>query len=40
MHANQTPRRPDSAGVVTWVHFGDLHMATTAEHNYQDSTRS
>lgn len=29
-------RMPDSTGIVSWVHFGDLHMTTRAEENYRD----
>jgi Icc protein len=28
--------RPDAAGVVSWVHFGDLHMTTRDAQNYYD----
>jgi Icc protein len=28
--------RPDAAGVVSWVHFGDLHMTTRDSQNYYD----
>jgi Icc protein len=30
------PFPPDKTGVVSWVHFGDLHMTTRAEQNYRD----
>lgn len=30
------PNPPDSAGVVTWVHFGDLHMQMAEDQNYKD----
>lgn len=29
-------RMPDATGLVSWVHFGDLHMTTRAEQNYRD----
>ena len=29
-------RMPDVTGIVSWVHFGDLHMTTRAEGNYRD----
>lgn len=31
-----TPIPPDKTGVVSWVHFGDLHMTTRTEQNYRD----
>lgn len=31
-----TPHPPDSAGVVTWVHIGDLHMTAAGEQNHLD----
>jgi predicted phosphodiesterase len=31
-----TPHPPDAAGVVTWVHIGDLHMTRAGERNHQD----
>ncbi len=30
------PNPPDSAGIVTWVHFGDLHMQLAEDQNYKD----
>jgi Icc protein len=30
------PSHPDSAGVVSWVHLGDLHMTKTGEQNHLD----
>jgi Icc protein len=30
------PQSPDPAGVVTWVHFGDLHMTKSGEQNHLD----
>jgi 3',5'-cyclic-AMP phosphodiesterase len=30
------PQPPDAAGVVSWVHFGDLHMTRAGEQNYLD----
>ena len=30
------PRPPDTAGVVSWVHFGDLHMTKAGEQNHLD----
>ena len=30
------PRSPDAAGVVSWVHFGDLHMTRAGEQNHHD----
>ncbi len=27
---------PDKGGIVSWVHFGDLHMTTRHEQNYRD----
>src|ERR1019366_5105190 len=30
------PAPPDSAGVVSWVHIGDLHMTRAGEQNYLD----
>jgi len=29
-------RMPDVTGIVSWVHFGDLHMTTRGEENYRD----
>src|ERR1700733_79922 len=26
----------DATGIVSWVHFGDLHMTTRTEENYRD----
>jgi predicted phosphodiesterase len=30
------PKLPDAAGVVSWVHFGDLHMTKAGEQNHLD----
>ncbi|SNS99785.1 Calcineurin-like phosphoesterase [Granulicella rosea] len=30
------PNSPDAAGVVSWVHFGDLHMTRAGERNHLD----
>jgi 3',5'-cyclic-AMP phosphodiesterase len=30
------PKPADAAGIVSWVHFGDLHMTTRQEQNYRD----
>ncbi len=30
------PNSPDTAGVVSWVHFGDLHMTKPGEQNHLD----
>ena len=30
------PQSPDRAGVVSWVHFGDLHMTKAGEQNHLD----
>ncbi len=30
------PESPDAAGVVSWVHFGDLHMSKAGEQNHLD----
>jgi predicted phosphodiesterase len=30
------PQSPDAAGVVNWVHFGDLHMTKAGERNHLD----
>ena len=30
------PRTEDSAGIVTWVHIGDLHMTKAGEQNHLD----
>jgi Icc protein len=30
------PQSPDAAGVVSWVHFGDLHMTKAGEQNHLD----
>ena len=30
------PKSPDSAGVVSWVHVGDLHMTKAGEQNHLD----
>jgi 3',5'-cyclic-AMP phosphodiesterase len=34
----RTPKRTDQSGIISWVHFGDLHMATRQEQNYRDFT--
>ena len=36
MLPDHTPNSPDSAGVISWVHFGDLHMESVDGQNYQD----
>jgi Icc protein len=30
------PRLPDAAGVVSWIHIGDLHMTKAGEQNHLD----
>ena len=30
------PRLPDAAGVISWVHLGDLHMTKAGEQNHLD----
>jgi Icc protein len=30
------PQSPDAAGVISWVHFGDLHMTKAGEQNHLD----
>jgi 3',5'-cyclic-AMP phosphodiesterase len=30
------PQSPDEAGVISWVHFGDLHMTKAGEQNHLD----
>ena len=30
------PNSPDAAGVISWVHFGDLHMTEAGEQNHLD----
>jgi hypothetical protein len=30
------PRLTDQSDIVSWVHFGDLHMTTGQEQNYRD----
>jgi Icc protein len=32
----RTPRLTDQSEIVSWVHFGDLHMTTRHEQNYRD----
>ena len=32
------PQSPDAAGVISWVHFGDLHMTRAGEQNHLDLT--
>jgi hypothetical protein len=34
-----TPEQTDETGIVSWVHFGDLHMTTREEDNFRDCTR-
>jgi 3',5'-cyclic-AMP phosphodiesterase len=29
------PRSPDAAGVISWVHLGDLHMTKAGEQNHE-----
>lgn len=36
MFCEQNPNPPDSAGVISWVHFGDLHMDGADGQNYND----
>ena len=31
-----SPRPPDAAGVVSWIHIGDLHMTEAGERNHLD----
>ena len=31
-----SPRLPDAAGVISWVHIGDLHMTDACEQNHLD----
>jgi Icc protein len=33
---HRPPRLTDQSNVVSWVHFGDLHMSTRQEQNYRD----
>jgi 3',5'-cyclic-AMP phosphodiesterase len=33
------PQPPDAAGVVSWVHIGDLHMTKAGERNHIDLTK-
>jgi Icc protein len=35
-HSSFQPQAPDTAGVVSWVHLGDLHMTGTGEQNHLD----
>ncbi len=37
LHSFQ-PNRPDTAGVVSWIHLGDLHMTLAGEQNDLDLT--
>jgi len=30
------PQAPDAAGVISWVHLGDLHMTRAGEQNHRD----
>jgi Icc protein len=30
------PRLPDAAGVVSWIHIGDLHITKAGEQNHLD----
>ncbi|AXC11911.1 ICC-like protein phosphoesterase [Acidisarcina polymorpha] len=30
------PQSPDAAGVISWIHFGDLHMIKAGEQNHLD----
>jgi Icc protein len=30
------PKSPDAAGIISWVHFGDLHMTKAGEQNHLD----
>jgi 3',5'-cyclic-AMP phosphodiesterase len=30
------PIAPDAAGVVSWIHYGDLHMQLAGDQNYED----
>ena len=30
------PQSPDAAGVISWIHFGDLHMTKAGEQNHLD----
>ena len=32
------PKSPDAAGVISWVHIGDLHMTKAGEQNHLDLT--
>jgi len=32
------PQPPDAAGVISWVHLGDLHMTKASEQNHLDLT--
>ena len=32
----RTPKLTDQSGIVSWVHFGDLHMTVRHEQNYRD----
>jgi 3',5'-cyclic-AMP phosphodiesterase len=32
------PQSPDAAGVISWVHLGDLHMTKAGEQNHLDLT--
>jgi len=33
---HRLPKPTDQSGIVSWVHFGDLHMSTRREQNYRD----
>jgi Icc protein len=30
------PQAPDAAGVISWIHLGDLHMTKAGEQNHID----
>lgn len=34
------PRLPDAAGVISWIHIGDLHMTKAGEQNHLDLVSS
>ena len=34
--ASRAEARTDAAGVISWVHFGDLHMTRAGEENHLD----
>lgn len=33
---HRVPKPTDQSGIVSWVHFGDLHMTTREEQNFRD----